>query len=140
MPLHAARVVLPSKHSPGPSPYIGWKWSKPQIPSKPSSSAKRAREATSDHGIRCCAISSPNFMDALLSRRSGRGHQAAEIVRRERRHDGVDRGPRGRGPADPEQRRELAEVTAGAHALHELLAAAGALAHQVNLARLHHVR
>ena len=26
---------MPSKHSPGPSPYIGWKWSKPQMPSKP---------------------------------------------------------------------------------------------------------
>ena len=28
-PLSAARVVAPSKHSPGPSPYIGWKWSNP---------------------------------------------------------------------------------------------------------------
>ena len=26
---------MPSKVSPGPSPYIGWKWSKPQAPSKP---------------------------------------------------------------------------------------------------------
>ena len=24
-PLSAARVVLPSKHSPGPDPYMGWK-------------------------------------------------------------------------------------------------------------------
>ena len=33
---------MPSKHSPGPSPYIGWKWSKPQTPVKPRSSASRA--------------------------------------------------------------------------------------------------
>ena len=64
----AASVVLPSKHSPGPSPYMGWKWSKPQTPSKPSSSAKRARDASSAHGIRCWAMSSPNFMPGLLSR------------------------------------------------------------------------
>ena len=61
---------------------------------------------------------------ALLSRRPGRGHQAAEIVRRERRDDGVD-ALRGRRSPDPEQRRELAEVAAGA-ALHQLLAAVGA--------------
>ena len=36
IPLSAASVVMPSKHSPGPSPYMGWKWSKPQMPSKPS--------------------------------------------------------------------------------------------------------
>src|SRR5512147_1231800 len=67
-PLSAASVVLPSKHSPGPSPYIGWKWSKPHTPSKPRSSAKRARDATSAHGMRCCAMSSPNCMDPLLPR------------------------------------------------------------------------
>src|SRR3954451_17889669 len=59
MPLNAASVVLPSKHSPGPSPYIGWKWSKPQTPWKPRSSANRARSATSDQGTRCCAMSRP---------------------------------------------------------------------------------
>src|SRR4029079_5476021 len=93
MPLHAASVVTPSKHSPGPSPYIGWKWSKPQMASEPSSSAKRAREAFSHQGIRYCAISSPNFMDALLSRavgaRKGRAHETAQIRRREGGDDGV---------------------------------------------------
>ena len=60
IPLHAARVVFASKHSPGPSPYIGWKWSNPQMPSKPSPSAKRTRDASSFHGIRCWAMSKPN--------------------------------------------------------------------------------
>ncbi len=64
-PLSAASVVLPSKHSPGPSPYIGWKWSKPQTPSKPSSSAKRARAASSGQETLCCAMSSPNLMSAV---------------------------------------------------------------------------
>src|SRR5262245_8464303 len=59
-PVSAASVVTPSKHSPGPSPYIGWKWSKPHTPSNPSDSANCARETTSAHGIRCCAMSSPN--------------------------------------------------------------------------------
>src|SRR5436190_5677511 len=140
MPLSAASVVFPSKHSPGPSPYIGWKWSKPQMPSKPSSSAKRALDASSAHGIRCCAMSSPNFMDRLLSRLALRGHEAAEVVGRERLDDGVDRGARCRGAPDPEEWRELAEVPTRAHALHQLLAAARALAHQMDLAFLDHVR
>src|SRR3989442_1239060 len=140
MPLSAASVVLPSKHSPGPSPYIGWKWSKPQMPSKPSSSAKRALDASSSHGIRCCAMSSPNFMGGLLSRLALRGHEAAEVVGRERLDDGVDRGACGRRAPDPEERSELAEVPTWAHALHELFAAVGALAHQMDLAFLDHVR
>ncbi len=39
----AASVVMPSKQLPGPSPYIGTKWSNPQTPSKPRASANRAR-------------------------------------------------------------------------------------------------
>ena len=31
----AASVVIPSKQLPGPSPYIGWKWSKPHAPVNP---------------------------------------------------------------------------------------------------------
>src|SRR4051812_35650798 len=139
MPLHAASVVLPSKHSPGPSPYMGWKWSKPQMPSKPSSSANRARDAFSDHGIRCCAMSSPNFMNGLLSRRIRRGHETAKVRRRERLDDGVDRRPRGRRAPDAEEWRELAEVLARAHALHQLLAPLGSLADEVDLALLDHV-
>ena len=65
MPLQAASVVMPSKHSPGPSPYIGWKWSKPQMPSKPRDSANRARSAFSDQGIRCWAMSRPKRMGDL---------------------------------------------------------------------------
>ncbi len=42
-PASAASVVMPSKTSPGPSPYIGWKWSKPHAPSKPSASASCTR-------------------------------------------------------------------------------------------------
>ena len=61
-PASAASVVMPSKVSPGPSPYIGWKWSKPHTPSKPSSSASCTRRTSSSHGIRCCATSSPNRM------------------------------------------------------------------------------
>src|SRR4051812_1797441 len=80
MPLQAARVVFPSKHSPGPSPYMGWKWSKPQIPSKPRSSAKRARDAFSDHDIRCCAMSSPNFMPGLLSRLPSHGMARSQAL------------------------------------------------------------
>ncbi len=72
MPLHAASVVLPSKHSPGPSPYIGWKWSKPQIPSKPSSSANRARARDSVQGMRCWAMSRPKRMCALYYHGRGR--------------------------------------------------------------------
>src|SRR5258705_14004562 len=64
-PVSAASVVLPSKHSPGPSPYIGWKWSKPHTPSKPSSSANFARDATSDQGTRCWAMSSPKRMSEV---------------------------------------------------------------------------
>src|SRR3954454_19541308 len=75
MPLHAASVVLPSKHSPGPSPYIGWKWSKPQMPSKPSPSASCARDASSGQGIRCWAMSSPKRMDALYYRTTETRHR-----------------------------------------------------------------
>src|SRR5947207_7390718 len=131
IPLSAASVVFPSKHSPGPSPYIGWKWSKPQMPSKPSSSAKRALDASSAHGIRCCAMSSPNFMDGLLSRLALRGHEAAEVVGRERRDDGVDRRTRGRGAPDPEEWREPAGVPTPAHAARQLRPAARALPHQM---------
>jgi hypothetical protein len=62
----AASVVIPSKHSPGPSPYMGWKWSKPHTPSKPSSSASCTRRTSSSHEIRCWATSSPNRMAAFL--------------------------------------------------------------------------
>src|SRR5688572_5309365 len=65
-PARAASVVMPSNVSPGPSPYIGWKWSKPQAPSKPSSSANCTRLTTSSHGMRCCATSSPNRIVVLL--------------------------------------------------------------------------
>ena len=57
-PDHAASVVIASKHSPGPSPYIGWKWSNPQTPWKPRSSAKRTRETFSAQVMRCWAVSS----------------------------------------------------------------------------------
>src|SRR4051812_11513272 len=102
MPLHAASVVLPSKHSPGPSPYIGWKWSKPQMPSKPRESASCARDASSGQGIRCWAMSSPKRMDALLLpqpdegqrrlRLSGRRASGveADVVVRQRRRGGED--------------------------------------------------
>src|SRR5262245_58876013 len=53
---------MPSKVSPGPSPYIGWKWSNPHTPSKPSSSASCTRRTSSSHEMRCCATSSPNRM------------------------------------------------------------------------------
>src|SRR5690349_11965501 len=74
-PVSAASVVTPSKHSPGPSPYIGWKLSKPHTPSKPSCSANWARPTTSDHGMRCCAMSSPNCICP-----SYHAHRTAEIV------------------------------------------------------------
>src|SRR3954470_8536620 len=75
MPLQAASVVFPSKHYPGPSPYIGWKWSKPQMPSKPSPSASCARDASSGQGIRCWAMSSPKRMDALYYRTTVTRHR-----------------------------------------------------------------
>ncbi len=53
MPARAASVVMPSNVSPGPSPYIGSKWSKPHAPSKPSSSANCTRRTSSSQGIRC---------------------------------------------------------------------------------------
>src|SRR6476646_3562444 len=56
---------MPSKHSPGPSPYIGWKWSKPHTPSNPSISANRTRSTVSDHGMRCWATSRPKRMASL---------------------------------------------------------------------------
>src|SRR5438067_4466133 len=61
----AAREVTPSNVSPGPSPYMGWKWSNPQTPSKPSSSASCTRRRISSHGIRCWATSSPKRMSVL---------------------------------------------------------------------------
>src|SRR5438445_5860437 len=64
-PASAARVVIASNVFPGPSPYIGWKWSKPQTPSKPSSSASCARRTISSQGIRCWATSSPKRMSVL---------------------------------------------------------------------------
>src|SRR5689334_16605279 len=149
-PLHAASVVTPSKHSPGPSPYIGWKWSKPHTPSKPSCSANCARETTSLHGMRCCAMSSPNCIRPCYHARNPRGstagsdrrlrHHAAQVVRRERTDDRVDRGACRRGAVQAEQRRELAEVVAGAGPLQEVLAPARLLAHEVDLARLDDVR
>src|SRR5437660_550515 len=57
---------MPSNTSPGPSPYMGWKWSKPQTPSKPSSSASFARRTTSSQGIRCGVTSSPKRMSVLF--------------------------------------------------------------------------
>src|SRR5438270_3676253 len=65
IPASAARYVIASKVSPGPSPYIGWKWSKPQTPSKPSSSASWTRRMSSSHGNRCWATSSPKRMSVL---------------------------------------------------------------------------
>src|SRR2546423_11445675 len=44
---------------------MGWKWSKPQTPSKPSSSASFARRTTSSQGIRCGVTSSPKRMSVL---------------------------------------------------------------------------
>src|SRR5215475_5635786 len=67
MPLHAASVVLASKHSPGPWPYMGWKWSKPQTPSKPNASANCTRDAFSFQDIRCWATSSPNRIVGYFS-------------------------------------------------------------------------
>src|SRR3954451_12758856 len=58
-PDSAASVVIPSNVSPGPSPYIGLKWSKPHAPSKPSCSANCTRRTSSSHGRRCCATSMP---------------------------------------------------------------------------------
>src|SRR5205807_4385914 len=65
-PDRAASVVIPSNTSPGPSPYMGWKWSKPQTPSKPSSSASCTRRTISSHGRRCWATSSPKRMSVPL--------------------------------------------------------------------------
>src|SRR5437868_11589366 len=56
---------MASNVSPGPSPYIGWKWSKPQTPSKPSSSASFTRRTTSSHGIRWGVTSSPKRISVL---------------------------------------------------------------------------
>ena len=55
---------------PGPSPYIGWKWSKPQTPSKPSSSAKRAlrRDLRPRHPLLCDVESEPH--NPLSTRRA----------------------------------------------------------------------
>src|SRR5207237_4598196 len=69
-PDNAASVVCASKHSPGPSPYIGWKWSNPQTPSKPSCSANCARATTSWNGTRCWAMSRPNRIGCRLPRES----------------------------------------------------------------------
>src|SRR6185437_4790970 len=66
-PASAASVVIPSKVSPGPSPYIGWKWSNPHMPSKPRSSARRTRRTSSSQGMRCCATSRPNLMAPVLA-------------------------------------------------------------------------
>src|SRR5262245_6973174 len=54
---------MPSNVSPGPSPYIGWKWPNPPTPSQPNSSASCTRRTSSSHVMRCCATSSPNRMD-----------------------------------------------------------------------------
>src|SRR5215212_9266758 len=78
MPLRAASVVLPSKHSPGPWPYMGWKWSKPQTPSKPSWSAKRARDASSVHGTRCWAMSRPKRIREVYHSRHRVPHDDTE--------------------------------------------------------------
>src|SRR5215211_839465 len=64
-PANAASVVMPSNASPGTSPYMGWKWSKPHAPSKPRSSASCTRLTTSSHGSRCCATSSPKRITIL---------------------------------------------------------------------------
>src|SRR6516164_10890268 len=74
-PLRAARVVMPSKVSPGPDPYIGWKWSKPHTPSKPRSSASFTRRTTSSQLTRCWATSSPNLMSCPLLRLSSDGRR-----------------------------------------------------------------
>src|SRR4051812_27063204 len=78
-PASAASVVIPSNVSPGPSPYIGWKWSNPQTPSKPSSSASCTRRTSSSHEIRCWATSSPKRMvrDSSTPREGGTVEDAA---------------------------------------------------------------
>ena len=63
---NAASVVMPSKQLPGPSPYIGTKWSKPHAPSKPRSSPKRTRLTMSSNSMRCWATSIPNRIPYLL--------------------------------------------------------------------------
>ena len=63
----AASVVMPSKHSPGPSPYIGVKWSNPHAPVNPSRSAVRALSTTSAKLTRCWAMSRPNLIPVLPS-------------------------------------------------------------------------
>jgi hypothetical protein len=62
----AASVVIPSKQLPGPSPYIGTKWSNPQTPSKPRVSANLARDTTSSKSTRCWAMSSPSRTAPIL--------------------------------------------------------------------------
>src|SRR3954468_13101654 len=79
-PAPAARIVIPSKHSPGPSPYIGWKWSKPHTPSKPRVSANRTRSTVSDHGMRCWAMSRPKRMPSFVSRRRGVRHRGSCVL------------------------------------------------------------
>src|SRR5271166_211154 len=105
----AASVVMPSKQFPGPSPYIGTKWSKPQAPSNPSSSAKHARSATSVKSIRCWATSIPNRMATTLPNGtgpqpapgSGRPPYPREMSPRPRRHP----APRPSRPSGPSERR-----------------------------------
>src|SRR5262249_39035042 len=96
-PASAASVVLPSKHSPGPSPYIGWKWSKPHTPSNPSSSASCARATTSANGMRCCATSSPNLTGSEATRR---GEASAGDDRPELWLLAAERAPRALPPGD----------------------------------------
>ncbi len=119
-PASAASVVMPSNVSPGPSPYIGSKWSKPQAPSKPRSSANCTRLTTSSHGIRCCATSSPKRMASLVEQvgldrhdpfverleRPPSGQRRSDLSRRLLRLLGVDQHGR-----DPRPRRAVAPGT-----------------------------
>src|SRR3954453_3109394 len=79
-PAHPASVVIPSKHSPGPSPYIGWKWSNPQTPSKPRVSANRTRSTFSSQVMRCWATSSPKRMPLLVARPPRVRHRGGRVL------------------------------------------------------------
>src|SRR5262245_10410451 len=71
---------------------MGWKWSKPQTPSKPRPSAKRVRSTTSAKGMRCAATSNPIRMLRTLCVR-GRDRAELGVL-------GAERAPRGLPPGD----------------------------------------
>ena len=120
----AASVVIPSKQLPGPSPYMGTKWSKPHMPSKPRSSQRRTRPSRSSHSIRCWAMSTPKripVMPATVARRAAcaRGPLTPMIVGSKLRgstHERADRatsaGSTSLCPLDPPFRRVGSPSTA----------------------------